>query len=225
VTRDTECRHGETESRQFKRRYQQLKEKRTAQEELFDILQNLPERDAADIFHRIRAGANAEAVVKHIQEESLIMELSHVPQASSRFHFPYVDKIPAGLQDSTYFQSLVYEATEASDYDRSASETHPALQKSNYARALFTARMVDNLLEDAQPSHWTSVSSNDRLLRKILEGYFINQYPRHFFFNRAYFLEDLVSRRTEFCSHLLVNALLAKACVSKYMSLTWTGVH
>lgn len=219
MTRDTECRHGETESRQFKRRYQQLKQKRTAQEELFDMLQNLPERDAADIFHRIRAGANAEAVIRHIQDGSLIMELSHVPQTSSRFHFPYMDKIPASLQDSTYFQSLVYEAIEASDYDRSTSQTHVALQKSNYARSLSTARMVDNLLEDAQPSHWTSVSSNDRLLRNIIEGYFINQYPRHFFFHKAYFLEDLVSRRTEFCSHLLVNALLAKACVSKYVSL------
>ncbi|KAH8632172.1 hypothetical protein IG631_13855 [Alternaria alternata] len=139
------------------------------------MLQTLPERDAADIFHRIRAGANAEAVIRYIQEGSLILELSHVPQASSRFHFPYMDKIPASLQDSTYFQSLVYEAIEASDYHRSTSQTHVALQKSNYARSLSTARMVDNLLEDAQPSHWTSVSSNDRLLRNIIEGYFINQ--------------------------------------------------
>lgn len=216
MARDTECRHGETESRQFKRKYQQLREKRTAQEELFDMLQNLPERDAVDVFRRIRAGANAEAVAKHIQDGSLVMELSNVPQTPSRFHFPFMDKIPASLQGSIYFKSLVYEAIEASGHDTNTSPNHPALQKSNYAKALLTARMIDNLLEDAQPSHWTSVSSNDRLLRTILEGYFVHQYPRQFFFFKTYFLEDMSSRRTKFCSPLLVNALLAKACVSKY---------
>jgi hypothetical protein len=216
VTRETECRHSDTESRQFKRRYQQLKEKRTAQEELFNMLQNLPERDAADVFRRIRGGANAEAVVKQTQEGSLVTELPNVPQASSRFYFPYMDKIPANLRESTYFQSFVYEAIAASEQDANASKTHPSLQKSNYGRSFLTARMVDPLLADAQPSHWTTVSTNDRLLRNILESYFINQYPRQFFFFKTYFLEDMVSRRTEFCSPLLVNALLAKACVSKY---------
>ncbi|KAG9195248.1 hypothetical protein G6011_00368 [Alternaria panax] len=178
------------------------------------MLQNLPEKDAADVFRRIRAGANAEAVVKHIQDGSLAMESSNVPQASSRFHFPFMDKIPTSLRESTYFQSLVYEAIEASDYDTNTSQTCSTHQKSNYSRALLTARLVDTLLEDAQPSHWTNVSSNDRLLRSILESYFINQYPRQFFFVKTYFLEDMALRRNEYCSPLLVNALLAKACVS-----------
>jgi hypothetical protein len=189
------------------------------------LLQSLPERDAVDIFRRIRAGANAEAVMKHIQEGILVMELSNVPQISSRNHFPFLDKIPTSLQESTYFQSRVYEALEASDYDTNTSQTSTTPQNSNYARALLTARMVDNLLEDAQPSHWTSVSSNDRLLRNLLENYFINQYPRQFFFVKDYFLEDMLSRRTEFCSPLLVNALLAKACVSKYTLPSWMEVH
>ncbi|KAI4615382.1 uncharacterized protein J4E87_009275 [Alternaria ethzedia] len=94
------------------------------------------------------------------------------------------------------------------------SEAHLAPQESNYWRPLSSAKLVDPLLEDAQPSQWTSVSSNDRLLRNILESYFVNQYPRQFFFVKNYLLEDMVSRRAEFCSPLLVNALLAKSCVS-----------
>ena len=225
VTRETECRHGETESRQFKRRYQQLKEKRTAQEELFDMLQNLPERDAAGIFRRIRAGANAEALVKHIQEGNMVAEASDVPQASTRFHFPFLDEIPPSLRDSAYFRSRVYEVIDASDRDLGTSEAHLAPQESSYWRPFSSAKLVDPLLEDAQPSHWTSVSSNDRLLRNILESYFVNQYPRQFFFFKSYFLEDMVSRRAEFCSPLLVNALLAKSCVSECTFLSWMGVH
>lgn len=225
MTRETECRHGETESRQFKRRYQQLKEKRTAQEELFDMLQNLPERDAAGIFRHIRAGANAEAVVKHIQEGNMVAEASDVPQASSRFHFPFLDEIPPSLRDSTYFRSRVYKAIEASEKDTDISKTHLAQQESNYWKSFSSAKLFDPLLEDAQPSQWTSVSSNDQLLRNILESYFVNQYPRQFFFVKNYFLEDMVSRRAEFCSPLLVNALLAKSCVSKFTSLSRMGVH
>ncbi|KAI4663077.1 uncharacterized protein J4E79_004391 [Alternaria viburni] len=71
------------------------------------------------------------------------------------------------------------------------SEAHLAPQESNYWRPLSSAKLVDPLLEDAQPSQWTSVSSNDRLLRNILESYFVNQYPRQFFFVKNYLLEDM----------------------------------
>jgi hypothetical protein len=222
ITRDTECRLGETESRQFKRRYQQLKSKRTAQEELFDMLQNMSERDAADVFQRIRAGANAEAVVQHVQEGSLIMEISVVPEPSSRYRFPYLDKIPSRLQESTYFRSQVYKAIEASEQPTCSTHAHPASQRSNYEKSLLSAKLVDplQLFEEARPSTWTTVSSNDGLMRNLLERYFLEQYSGQFFFHKDYFLEDMVSRGTRFCSPLLVNAMLAKACVSEYTTIS-----
>ena len=177
----------------------------------------MSERDAADVFRRIRAGANAEAVVQHVQEGSLIMELSNVPEASSRFHFPYLDKIPPKLQESQYFQSHLYEAIEASG---KGAQGHPALCRSSHAKPFFTAKIVDPLLEETRPSNWTKVSANDRLLRNLLESYFIHQYPRQFFFPKTYFLEDMISKGTEFCSPLLVNAILAKACVSEYTAMS-----
>jgi hypothetical protein len=189
------------------------------------MLQNLPERDAASVFRRIRAGANAEAVIKHIQEGCIVAEASNAPQTSSRFQFPGLDRVPTNLRESIYFRSLVYEAIEASDHDTDTSQSHAALQKRNYGRSFSTARLVDSLLDDSQPSQWTTVSSNDRLLRNILESYFVHQYPRQFFFVKSYLLEDLVSRKIEFCSPLLVNALLAKACVSKCTILLGIWVH
>jgi hypothetical protein len=188
------------------------------------MLQSMPQRDAADVFRRIRAGANAEAVVQHVQDGNLIMELSVVPEPSSRYHFPYLDKIPSRLQNSTYFRSQIYEAIEASEKPEQPTHAHSTLQRSNYEKPLLAAKLIEPLLEDTKPLNWTTVSSNDHLLRALLEEYFLNQYSGQFFFHKNYFLEDMASRGTEFCSPLLVNAILAKACVSEYAAMAWMEV-
>jgi hypothetical protein len=215
VARDTECRYGETEARQIRRRYQELKDKRTAQEELYDMLQTMTEQDAADVFRRIRSGAKAEALVRHVQEGSLVLGLSVAPETRIRYEFPYMATIPAALRESIYFRSHVFDALQTLDSAPSfATQANLVARQSNYAKPLFAAEMVDPLLAEARPSQWTQVSSNDLLLRKLLEGYFMFEYPWDFIFHKDYFLEDMVSGNNRFCSSLLVNALLAKACVS-----------
>jgi hypothetical protein len=215
VARDTECRYGETEARQIRRRYQELKDKRTAQEELYDMLQTMTEQDAADVFRRIRNGAKAEALVRHVQEGSLVLGLSVAPETRIRYEFPYMATIPAALRESIYFRSHDFDALQTLDSAPSfATHANLVARQSNYAKPLFAAEMVDPLLAEARPSQWTQVSSNDLLLRKLLEGYFMFEYPWDFIFHKDYFLEDMVSGNNRFCSSLLVNALLAKACVS-----------
>jgi hypothetical protein len=179
------------------------------------MLQIMNERDAADVFRRIREGGNAEAIVRHVQEGNLIMELSLAPEARTRYEFPYISTLPAALRDNLYFKSQVYEAIQASAaVDQSAFVRSPVLE-SNYTKPLQAAEIADPLLIDARPSQWTRVSSNDGLLRKLIEGYFKYEYPWGFIFHKDYFLEDMVSGSNRFCSPLLVNALLAKACVSQ----------
>lgn len=213
MSRDTECRYGETEARQIRKRYMELKEKRTAQEELYDMLQTIGEGDAAEIFRRIRSGAKAEALVRYVSEGSQLLGLSIIPEMRTRYEFPYLTTIPPALRESIYFHSHIFDAIEA--VDQTADTPHPNLvaRQSNYAKPLFAAEMADPLLSEAKPSLWTSVSNNDLLLRKLLEGYFMFEYPSEFIFHKDYFLEDMVSGGTRFCSPLLVNALLAKACV------------
>jgi hypothetical protein len=212
VARDTECRYGETEARQIRRRYQQLKDKRTAQEELYDMLQTMSERDAADVFRRIRSGANAEALVRHVQEGSLVLSLSLATDTRTRYEFPYMTTIPPALRESLYFKSHVFGAIQALDRNSQTTAPSRVARQSNYAKPLYAAEMADPLLAEARPSQWTQVSSNDLLLRKLLEGYFMFEYPWEFIFHKDYFLEDMATGGTRFCSPLLVNALLAKAC-------------
>jgi hypothetical protein len=75
VAHDTDCRYGETEARQIRHRYDGLKGKRTVQEELYDMLPIITKRDAADAFRRTQSGANANALVRQVQESSLVLGL------------------------------------------------------------------------------------------------------------------------------------------------------
>lgn len=215
VARDTECRYGETEARQIRRRYQQLKEKQTAHENLYELLQVMSERDAADIFRRIRSGAKAEGIVRHVQEGNLLLELSLSPETRTRYEFPYTTAMPPALMGSVYFRSHIFDAIQALEHSPPGTPNVVASQ-SNYSMPLFAAEMIDSLLSEARPSKWTRVSSNDLLMRKLLEGYFMYEYPWQFLFHKDYFLEDMASGSNRFCSPLLVNALLAKACVSTF---------
>jgi hypothetical protein len=61
---------------------------------------------------------------------------------------------------------------------------------------------------------WTSVTSDDDLVRKLLGIYFQFEYPRNRFFAKEPFLDDLANGEMRFCSPLLVNAILANAAVS-----------
>ncbi|KAH5549732.1 hypothetical protein HBI27_015420 [Parastagonospora nodorum] len=212
VARDTDCRYGETEARQIRRRYQELKLKRTAEEELFYMLQTMNEQDAGDVFRRIRTGAKAESLVRHIQESSLVLGLSLAPETHTRYEFPYLATIPPALQESIYFRSHIFDALQALDQAPDMPHANLVARQSNYSKPLFAAEMADPLLSDVKPSQWTAVSTNDSLMRKLLEGYFMFEYPWEFIFHKVYFLEDMASGGTKFCSPLLVNALLAKAC-------------
>jgi hypothetical protein len=192
------------------------------------MLQIMNDKDAADVFSRIRGGGTAAAIIQDIQQGSLMMGL-HMSEVQGRYEFPYINHIPTALREHIYFRSKVHKAIEAykkpNPTSRASAVSHvsptshspatSALGNSNYQNSLLAAKLVEPLLHEAKISKWTQVCSNDALLRQLLEAYFIYEYPWLFTFHKDHFLADLLSGDTRFCSSLLVNALLAKACVSK----------
>ncbi|PVH92895.1 hypothetical protein DM02DRAFT_604691 [Periconia macrospinosa] len=213
VTRVTDCQYAETDSRQIRRRYDQLKEKHNAHEELIEMLQTMPEREAMEILRRIRAGDNVQAILQHVQEGNLLMELSVIPESNFRYEFPYILEMPAQLKtpDNKVFRSVLHEAIQAFEQPPTRNKGTLKRYGSPYLKPLHAAEMIDPLLSDACPSRWTNVSSDDRLMRRLLGAFFIHEYPWMTIFHKDYFLEDMISGQTRFCSSLLVNAILAKA--------------
>src|SRR6185312_9099282 len=95
-----------------------------AHEDLYDMLQVMPERDAADVFRRIRTGVSADTIVKHIQEGNLLLELAVAPETRTHFEFPYMASIPPELQGGLYFRSHVFDAIQALDGPAQASRAN-----------------------------------------------------------------------------------------------------
>ncbi|KAG6012949.1 hypothetical protein E4U41_005187, partial [Claviceps citrina] len=107
--------------------------------------------------------------------------------------------------------------------------------QSPYLKPLHAAEMVDPRLSDARPSLWTTVCADDALMRDLLGVFLRCEYHFAAAFQKDYFLEDLAGHRpgpgpgpgpgpsraagspgsagSAFCSPLLVNVVLAYACV------------
>lgn len=61
---------------------------------------------------------------------------------------------------------------------------------------------------------WTQVPITDVLAAELLSSYFRVEHPVYGFFDEHLFIKDLLSQDVQFCSPLLVNAILFWACVS-----------
>jgi hypothetical protein len=74
--------------------------------------------------------------------------------------------------------------------------------------------MVEPIVETLTAARWTSVISDNQLLRQLLYAYFFSSHQSGPFVHKDLFFEDMASGRNRFCTPLLVNALLANASVS-----------
>jgi hypothetical protein len=57
------------------------------------------------------------------------------------------------------------------------------------------------------------VTKDIHLIGSILDSWTTREYSYYHYLDRDAFLDDMANGRTDFCSALLVNALLASACV------------
>jgi len=84
----------------------------------------------------------------------------------------------------------------------------------HYLKPYLVAETVDPRLDQIQPSAWTNVSTDDDLMRRLLRLYFLHEYHWLPCFHKDCFLDDMLSGSKKYCSSLLVNTVLAQACLS-----------
>lgn len=68
--------------------------------------------------------------------------------------------------------------------------------------------------------NWTSLTSDADLLASILTTWTTLEHSYYHYVDRDAFLDDMANGREDFCSALLVNALLATACVCALVTLS-----
>lgn len=243
--RNIVCKYPQTEARKVRQRYEDLRKSRSAHEELLSLMKILPEQDATELFLRVRAGGDIATIVKHVQDGNLLLQLQLVPETRFQYELPYSRDMPASLliSGSPYLNSLIYEAasqrawhsqahksaaTESSHRVFSA-EYASSEHRSEYLKPYHAAVFVEPRLGNVKPSEWTAVNKDDALMRELLGAYFTHEYHLFPIFQKDYFLEDMAKpetedRETPCCSSLLVNAVLAYACVSTYFAKIATSL-
>lgn len=73
--------------------------------------------------------------------------------------------------------------------------------------------LCDPILHSLRIGYWTTVDITDELAGRVISFYLEVNHPLFGFFEPDLFVHDLVYRQPRFCSALLVNAVLAYACV------------
>ncbi|KAF1912974.1 hypothetical protein BDU57DRAFT_340740 [Ampelomyces quisqualis] len=210
---NTTCQYIETEAREARRRYKELRDRRSAHEELLELLTTLSDTDSFEVIRRLKAGDDVQRLLNQAKDGDLLMQISLVPETRRRYDLPYVASMPESIlnQDNHYLNSVVFQTSFNTPEASRKALTHGAQQSeyhSMYLMPYHAAEMVDPLL-DVSVSGWTSVISDNELLRHLLGAYFVHQHPRFFPFHKDIFLRDMGGRRARFCSPLLVNAVLA----------------
>ncbi|KAF2686289.1 hypothetical protein K458DRAFT_476818 [Lentithecium fluviatile CBS 122367] len=175
---------------------------------------------------RIRSGADVESILRHIRAGILLLRLHVAPETRYRFEFPFRSEMPRALQTNgnPYLRSMMYEvglsmpnAARSGSAPPSPSDRH--LFSPQYLKPYLAATLVEPRLDAVQPSQWTEVSKDNELMRALLRTYLLNEYQWLPCFQKDDFLDDMVSGSRQYCSPLLVNTVLAFACLGAKKSL------
>lgn len=83
--------------------------------------------------------------------------------------------------------------------------------------------LCDQRLARLRLSHWIDGAISDGLAGAAISLYLETDHPVLGLFDADLFLDDLVTNRPDFCSSLLVCALLCWACVSLIIDMRFTG--
>lgn len=222
-TNPTESRVTATKRRQteLEQSVENIRRAQASLQVLIDALQVREEDEAMAIFRRLRQVADVTSVIEHIKAGDLLMQIHLTPETRLRYEFPYRAQMPSAIltTDNPYLKSLLYGATYAvpnGHFEMGASVESPwnGRHSSPYLKPYATATIADPRFDVLRPSRWTTVSDDDDTMRMLLKLYFLYEHQFFSCFHKDLFLEDLASGSKEFCSEVLVNAVLAIACVS-----------
>jgi hypothetical protein len=164
---------------------------------------------------QIRQGADVHTVLRYIEYGSLRLQLMLVPDTTFQFSSPYLaDMMPLfDGTDNPYLGSTLYRALSSETAHHGVDIEHQ-IRHAIYCVPYPGARIYDPRItpHSMRPSRWTTVSSDDVFLTRLIEAYLLYEYPLWPCFHKDHFLDDLIAGKPDFCSSLLVNAILTAAC-------------
>ncbi|KAG5956742.1 hypothetical protein E4U58_006433 [Claviceps cyperi] len=176
IRRKLQCHYttnpGETKTQALRRNYLELRNQSNAQLELLQLMKNLPEQDAYEVLQRVRTGADLGGILQHVKAGGVLIQMAVRPETRLRYEFPYRPEILASdIPNNPYLKSIIYEVaslystTQEGEYLRSSgsessstpgANNNSANYQSMYLKPFHAAEIVDEQLENARCSLWTT---------------------------------------------------------------------
>lgn len=187
--------------------------------ELVQLLKTRPLNEAQQVFFRIRSGEDIGHIVRHVRHGDLLLQMRTSPENRFRYSFSdLMDPPPLFIDpDNPYTKSPIFQPsiTNLQDAEPERSPRSRLKFQHIYEIPYQGVSLIDSRLDSIDASFWTSVTSDNALVAKLVSLYLLTDYCCYGSFNKDLFLDDLVACRKTFCSQLLVNAICAAGMVSE----------
>ncbi|KAK2590778.1 hypothetical protein QQS21_011532 [Conoideocrella luteorostrata] len=177
-------------------------------EEIIQKLQALKrEIDASTILSILRdqdilnLDADYSNTIATMNDELQSLELG--PQNPNAY--PTVPTLTSDTLRGDVYQQLIQPTAQTSSVDNSADTTQ---NKTGHT----TLPLCDSRLAKLEINHWTNVPITNEEAARAISFYLETDHPLLGFFDPTLFISDLVMIKTDYCSKLLINALLYWAC-------------
>lgn len=189
----------------------ELQQQSSAYQELFYVLASKPHSEAREILDRIRKGHDVGSILGSVREADLLLQLHIKPNNHYQYQFPYSSEMPKFLMQNGnhYLDSWLYRYSS----DQPHNDDVPVKDSVIYQVPYHAAEIADPHLEAVRAKKWTAIIDDDKILMRLVQTYLLKEYPFFPAFQKDYFLQDMLSGRKQYCSSLLVHAVLASACV------------
>ncbi|KAK8013755.1 hypothetical protein PG991_009348 [Apiospora marii] len=230
--RNVECTYDDdpntTTAANLRRQYHCLAEQHQSFHELFEMLRSRPEEEALAILRHFRSSGTVQSTLQYIKEGYLVTathmagsdadEIPLPPCPKNREEFmlgidhpnayPFLPPLEE-LKSSLGFQMrMIPEA----DPKTANWVTEEEIEN---ARHLDRARELDDeRLLHVKAADWTTVTSNDIIVQNLISLYLSWDHATMRLFDEEFFIDQISNSKTEYCSPVFVNAVLAAATLN-----------
>jgi hypothetical protein len=201
--------------READKELRQLRESHNSLRRIVTALQTREEKEVSAIVQRLRQSQDPDAIAKQLEGSDLLLQLHVAPETKFRFSFPYSRDMPRVLLtcDNPYLTAMIYESSFAGPSTHSsATVSRNEKSQPHYLKPYATATIADSRVATMDVARWTNACADNHLMKSLVHTYLFSDYQIFPSFHKDYFLDDMLSGNTRFCSSLLVNAVLAHAC-------------
>ena len=171
----------------MKRDIQSLQQQNDALDVIIASLRNLPESESVSLLHSLRSDLDLDVLADTLR---------------TNVNLP---------------QSFGHQTLEADFVEHlSVTPPHPrggdAIQSAEWTTSIEDRDQASDPVPDQIPSLWFRSPQDAEFVEHLFDLYFSWVHPFYHFFSTDHFLRDMGRGRTDFCSALLVNAILSIAC-------------